>query len=350
MEGNSYSGLDLLATAVFVLDRDLIVKFVNPAAENLFELSRKNVIGAPLISVLVDAAPLAATVQLALDGDATFVEHELELAAPGRPKHQLTCTITPVEARDAHALVEFRETDKQRRIAREERILHEQQLNRDLIRNLAHEIRNPLGGIRGAAQLLERELERRELREYTQVIRHEADRLQSLMDRLLSPNRLPQHQVVNIHEVLERVRSLILAEYPADLAVLREYDTSLPDLVADREQLIQAVLNIVRNAAQAMNGQGEIRLQSRIARRIVLAKRRYRLGIMLYIHDNGPGIPQELQSRIFHPLVSGREGGSGLGLMIAQNFINQHRGLIEFESRPGHTCFTLLLPITTSEY
>ena len=350
MDAPDFAGLDLLATAVFILDPGMTVRYVNPAAENLFELSRKNVVGADVRSLLVGGASLADTVGSAIGTQATYVEHEIELSAPGRGRHRLACTITPVEVEGLSALVEFREIDSQRKIAREERILHEQQLNRELIRNLAHEIRNPLGGIRGAAQLLEHELERRELREYTEVIRKEADRLQLLMDRLLSPHRMPQPVPVNIHEVLERVRSLIIAEYPDTLQVQREYDASLPDLLADKEQLIQAVLNIVRNAAQAMDGRGTILLRSSIARRITLAKKRYRLGILVEIADDGPGIPADLQNKIFHPLVSGREGGSGIGLMIAQTYINQHRGLVEFESRPGHTRFSLLLPIVGSEY
>ena len=199
--------------------------------------------------------------------------------------------------------------------------------------------------MRGAAQLLEHELPRANLREYTQVIIKEADRLQSLMERLLTPHQLPQLQHVNIHEVLEWVRSLTLAETPQGITIRRDYDTSLPDLLADPEQLIQAVLNIVRNAAQAMQGKGEIILRTRIARQVTLVKKRYRLAVMVQIIDNGPGIPEAIRERIFYPLVSGREGGSGMGLTLAQTLINQHQGTIECESEPGRTCFTLLLPI-----
>jgi two-component system nitrogen regulation sensor histidine kinase GlnL len=214
------------------------------------------------------------------------------------------------------------------------------------LRNLAHEIKNPLGGLRGAAQLLEHELPRAGLREYTQVIIQEADRLQKLMDRLLTPGHLPHLRTTNIHEVLERVRSLTLAETPQGIVIRRDYDTSLPDLVADPEQLIQAVLNIVRNAVQSMQGKGEIILRTRIARQVTLAKKRYRQAIQVQIIDNGPGIPEAIREKIFYPLVSGREGGSGMGLTLAQTLINQHQGTIECDSRPGHTCFTLLLPIT----
>jgi len=215
-----------------------------------------------------------------------------------------------------------------------------------LTASIAHEIRNPLGGIRGAAQLLDSELDRPELREYTRVVMQEADRLQSLMDRMLAPHRLLQRKPVNVHEVLERVRSVILAEFPDGIRMRRDYDTSLPLLAGDREQLIQAVLNVVRNAAQAMRGRGSIELRTRIARSVTLARRRYRHAISIQVIDDGPGIAPEMRERIFYPLVSGREGGSGLGLPLAQTFISQHQGSIEFESEPGRTCFTMLLPIT----
>lgn len=255
----------------------------------------------------------------------------------------------PANGRSANVsqglLLEFRHIEQQLKIAREERLLDQSQANRELIRNLAHEIKNPLGGIRGAAQLLDHELERPGLHEYTQVIMNEADRLQSLMDRLLTPHRLPRPAPLNIHEVLERVCSLILAEYPEGITVHRDYDTSLPLLSGDKEQMIQVVLNIVRNAAQAMHGSGQILLRTRVARQVTLARKRYRHALELQISDNGPGIPDEMRERIFYPLVSGREGGTGLGLTLAQAFITQHHGTITFESQPGNTTFTLLLPV-----
>jgi len=224
-------------------------------------------------------------------------------------------------------------------------MLAQQHANRELVRNLAHEIKNPLGGIRGAAQLLERELERAQLIEYTQVIIGEADRLQQLVNRLLAPNRLPSYRATNIHEVLLRVRSLILAEYRDGLRVDTDFDISIPELEADPEQLLQAVLNIVRNAAEALRGHGTIKLRTRIARGRTLARRRHRLVLELQIEDNGPGVPESIRDRIFFPLVSGREGGSGLGLTIAQTFVAQHHGAIECDSVPGRTVFTILLPV-----
>ncbi len=352
------SGLDLLAAAVMLVDENLVVHYMNPAAENLFELSSKNVTGRALGELFTDSAVLATAVSHARDNNSSYTEHDIALGAAGR-KLLLSCTVTPVGLEQSRSgegfLLEFRHIEQQLRIAREERMLDQSQANRELIRNLAHEIKNPLGGIRGAAQLLDRELERPNLHEYTQVIMKEADRLQSLMDRLLTPHRLPQLTLVNIHEVLERVRSVILAEYPG-LIVRRDYDTSLPPLKGDREQLIQAVLNIVRNAAQALTGKGkspvsdaarksEIVLRTRVARQVTLARKRYRHALALEICDNGPGIPEDIRERIFHPLVSGRDGGSGLGLTLAQNFISQHHGTVTFESAPGNTCFTILLPV-----
>jgi len=347
------SGLDLLATAVVLVDAGLAVRYMNPAAENLFEISSRNVAGQPLNDLFTDTGVLMAAIGHARATSGGYTEHDLELGVNGRGRLHLSCTVTPIEVTTGDAdrrelLLEFRHIAQQLRIAREERMLDQSQATRELIRNLAHEIKNPLGGIRGAAQLLDRELERPYLHEYTQVIMKEADRLQSLMDRLLTPHRLPQPSQLNPHEVLERVRSLIHAEFPQGVAVRRDYDVSLPRIRGDKEQLIQAVLNIARNAAQAIAGGGrggEILLRTRVMRQVTLARRRYRHAVQLEITDNGPGIPTELQERVFHPLVSGREGGSGLGLTLAQTFITQHHGMISFESAPGNTTFMILLPV-----
>src|SRR5450830_886139 len=255
---------------------------------------------------------------------------------------------------DDTVIIELRENVQQLKLDREERILDQSQVNKELIRNLAHEIKNPLGGIRGTAQLLELELPAlhlSELREYTQVIIKEADRLQTLVDRLLAPHRRP-HIVgdVNIHEVCERVRSLILAEFPSGLTILRDYDASIPEFRGDKEQLIQTVLNIAHNAAQALAerieaGDAELIFKTRVARQVTLAKVRYNLALDLHIIDNGPGIAPQIRDRIFYPLVSGRDGGSGLGLTLAQTFVQQHLGVIECESRPGYTDFRIVLPL-----
>ena len=353
------SGLDLLATAVMLLDEQDCVRYLNPSAENLFALSSRNAAGTPIDVLFKDSGVLVAAISCARSNNAGYSENELTLSSSnGHGAWHLSCMVTPVDSGadvpGGGVLIEFRTIEQQLRIAREERMLDQSQANRELIRNLAHEIKNPLGGIRGAAQLLDRELERPDLHEYTQVIMKEADRLQLLMDRLLTPHRLPQPSQVNIHEVLERVRSVILAEFPG-IVVHRDYDTSLPTIEGDREQLIQAMLNITRNAAQAITSQpprsagGKIQLKTRIARQATLARKRYRHALEICIVDNGPGVEEALRERIFYPLVSGREGGSGLGLMLAQNFISQHQGTIAFESAPGKTFFSILLPVHDGE-
>jgi two-component system nitrogen regulation sensor histidine kinase GlnL len=258
--------------------------------------------------------------------------------------YHVSLTVSPALDASQQLLLEFHQIDKHLKIAREERMQLQQQYNRELLRNLAHEIKNPLGGIRGAAQLLEHELPKPSLREYTQVIIKEADRLQSLMDRLLAPNRMTKLAPVNVHEVLERVRSLILAEHPEGLSLRRDYDTSLPELMADHEQLIQIVLNIVRNAVQAMHGQGGIVVRTRIARHVTLAKKKHRLALELKIIDNGPGIPEEIREQIFYPLVTSKADGTGLGLSIAQTYVAHHGGSIDCDSQLGRTVFTVLLP------
>jgi two-component system nitrogen regulation sensor histidine kinase GlnL len=344
---SAYPGLELLATAVLLLDRALTIAYANAAAENLFELSKRQLVGRKPKDVFTDAGGLQFAVDRAVSAGASYAEQELELGVAGKPKLHLACTVSPIELREVALLLEFRHIDQQLKIAREERLQEQQQANRDLIRSLAHEIKNPLGGIRGAAQLLERELDRPQLIEYTQVIIGEADRLRSLVNRLLTPNRLPSFRRINIHEILVRVKGLVQAEFP-QVAVVSDFDTSLPDIDADSEQLMQAVLNIVRNAAQAVAGTTAgptIRITTRVARGVTLARKRHRLALAVSIADNGPGIPEALRDRIFFPLVSGREGGSGLGLTIAQTFVSQHNGTIDCESVPGATVFTILLPL-----
>jgi two-component system nitrogen regulation sensor histidine kinase GlnL len=339
-------GLDALATAVVFIDRNRVVEYANAAAENLLKLSVRTIVGHRIQEVFVEAAQLLAAIEQAAQRQSSYTQHDLALASSSGERLEVSCTVTPAEIGVFDGfLLEFVETHQQLRIAREERLQDQTEASRYLIRNLAHEIKNPLGGLRGAAQLLERELDRPELTEYTQVIMKEADRLQSLMDRLLTPHRRAQPAPLNILEALERVRSLLLAEYPQGLKVVRDYDVSLPPIRADKEQIIQALLNIARNGAQAMQGQGQITLRTRVARQVTLARKLHRLGMLVQIIDDGPGIPAALRDKIFFPLVSGRDGGTGLGLTIAQNFIHQHGGLIEVESVPGRTCFTILLPL-----
>jgi len=349
---NHFAGLEYLATAIILLDDNRHVLYVNPGAEVIFAFSAKKITGLPISEIFPDCEILMLAVQNAITQQSPFREHEFTISTNRHHSFSVTCTVTPIDSPNASLILEFQPMDTQLRVAREERMLIQQQANAELLRNLAHEIRNPLGGLRGAAQLLEHELPSPSLREYTQVIIKEADRLQSLMDRLLLPHRVPKYQPTNIHEVLERVRSLLLAESPKGVLIKRDYDLSLPEIIGDREKLIQAVLNIMRNAVQAMQAHNtlnsQITLRTRAERQVTLARKRYRVAIKLEIIDNGPGIPADIRDRIFFPLVSGSEGGSGLGLTLAQTFITQHHGMIECESKLGQTCFTILLPIETT--
>jgi len=338
--------LDALATAVIFATADQSVVYANSAAENLFKLSNKNVQGHQLAALFTDASALVTAINVAAERNCSYTQHELQLSTFGEERCDVSCTVTPAEIDAFNGfLLEFTELHQQLRIAREARLLDQTEASRWLIRNLAHEIKNPLGGLRGAAQLLERELERPELSEYTQVIMKEADRLQTLVDRLLTPQRLPRLAALNVHEALERVRSLLIAEFPQGLHIRRDYDVSLPAIEADREQIIQALLNIARNAAQALRGEGLVVLRTRVARQVTVARKRHRLAVMIQIIDDGPGVADDIHDKIFFPLVSGREGGTGLGLTLAQNFIAQHQGVIELESEPGRTCFTIVLPL-----
>ena len=344
----SFSGLDLLASTVLLLDEGLVVRYVNPAGENLLAVSLRSVAGKPLSVVCTCSAILQAALDNALNNNWGYTGQNIELKRGDGEVLHVNCTVTPLRpemAAGVRLLLELQPIEHQLAATREEHLIEQQKASRELIRNLAHEIKNPLGGIRGAAQLLEHELANPSLKEYTQVIIKEADRLQDLMQRLLTPHRTMLPTTVNIHEILERVRSLLTAEFPGSLAMRRDYDTSLPELVGDREQLIQAVLNVARNAAQAMQGEGEIVLRTRVLRQVTLAKKRYRLALEIKVIDNGPGIPETVRERMFYPLVSGREGGSGLGLTIAQNFVQHHHGTIDCSSRPGQTIFTIRLPV-----
>ncbi len=350
----SLDGLELLASAVIILDAEDRIAYANPAAEHLLESSFKALSQHKFTELFLNGDQLTSVFRQATAHQFADKRQDLSLQRSGREPLHVHCIVTALDHADTPILLELRENVQQLKLDREERLLDQSQANKELIRNLAHEIKNPLGGIRGAAQLLELELPERhvkELREYTQVIIKEADRLQTLVDRLLAPHRRP-HIVgdVNIHEVCERVRSLIMAEFPAGLTIKRDYDLSVPEFRGDKEQLIQAVLNIAHNAAQALAprivaGEAELTLQTRIARQVTLAKVRYRLALDLHIIDNGPGIPPEIQDRIFYPLVSGRDGGSGLGLTLAQTFVQQHMGVIECQSRPGCTDFRILIPL-----
>jgi len=343
--------LEWLATAVLLQDDERRLVYANAAAENLFELSRRTLTGRTLSELFGPCRPLEAAIARASASGASYTEQEVTLTPPGRSPLHLACTASRVDAPGVALLLELRPIDHALRIAREERLAEQQQANRELIRSLAHEIKNPLGGIRGAAQLLERELDRPALAEYTQVIITEADRLRSLVNRLLGPHRAPAFRRINVHEVLVRAKGVVQAEFPA-IPIVCDFDSSLPEFDADYEQLMQAALNIVRNAAQALAGSTTaapvIRVVTRVARGVTLARQRHRLAVAMHVEDNGPGVPDAIRDRIFFPLVSGREGGSGLGLTIAQTLVAQHGGTIECNSTPGRTRFSVLLPIVAT--
>jgi len=345
-----FQALDMLATLVAVVDPHGQVVYANAALEDALGMSRRSINGAHMQDCFTEPVLLDNALQGARGNEFAALRYDAFLR---RLSHEpLPVHVVVAQTEHSHeVVVELLPLEQQTRQEREERLIDQAQANKELIRNLAHEIKNPLGGIRGAAQLLQMELESKELIEYTQVIVHEADRLQSLVDRLLAPHRRP-HVVgdVNIHEVCERVRALIVAEFPRGLRVVRDYDTSIPEFRGDREQLIQAVLNIAHNAAHALAerieaGDARITFRTRVGRQVTFGKQRYRLALELHVIDNGPGVPDSIKDRIFFPLVSGREGGSGLGLTLAQTFVQQHHGLIECESVPGQTDFKILIPL-----
>jgi two-component system, NtrC family, nitrogen regulation sensor histidine kinase GlnL len=358
-----FEAFDQLAIMVAIVRPDGRCMLANSALENVIGVSRRALQRSNAFEWLADAAPLAEHAQRVaanLVATSRFDSHLRRHAQLGQGELPVHVILSQIELggpggaagtrRDA-VLLEMIEIEQQTRQDREERVQELVTAHKELVRNLAHEIRNPLGGIRGAAQLLELEIEGRELKEYTRVIVHEADRLQALVDRLLAPHRrAPVVGDVNIHEVCERVRALVLAEFPRGLTVQRDYDTSIPEFRGDREQLIQAVLNIVHNAAQALAGRiaagdARIELRTRVARQATVGRQRFRLALELHIQDNGPGVPEAIRDRIFQPLVSGREGGSGLGLTLAQTFVQQHQGIIECESAPGRTVFKIVIPL-----
>ena len=354
---------DQLATMVAIVRPDGRCLLANSALENVIGLSRRALLRANAFEWLADAAPLAEHVRRVAANHVASSRFDALLRRHGQshdhadlPVHVILSQFDTTAGsggppRQDAVLLEMIEIEQQTRQDREERVQELVAAHKELVRNLAHEIRNPLGGIRGAAQLLELEVDSRELREYTRVIVHEADRLQALVERLLAPHRRAQVVGdVNIHEVIERVRALLLAEFPRGLTVQRDYDISIPEFRGDREQLIQALLNIVHNAAQALAGRiaagdARIELRTRVARQATVGRQRFRLALELHVQDNGPGVPEVIRDRIFQPLVSGREGGSGLGLTLAQTFVQQHQGTIECESAPGRTVFKIVIPL-----
>ena len=346
--------LEHLNTAVVVLDSQLQMVWMNPAAETLLAVSLVRVKGSTPDNMTGLDDTLINVLRKALEEQHPYTQREAEIINAAHEALTVDFTATPISANEL--LVEIEPRDRLMQISREEALIARQEAVKVLTRGLAHEVKNPLGGIRGAAQLLERDLPEPQMVEFTRIIIEEVDRLRDLVDRMLGPNRPPLQAPVNVHAVTERVRALLQAEGSA-ITLSADYDPSLPEVIGDEGQLIQAVLNIARNATQALNEQPqpdspqpdaapyEITLRTRARRQFTLGHERHRLGCELAIIDNGPGIPESLRETLFYPMVSGRAEGSGLGLSIAQGILHQHQGLIECDSRPGHTEFRLLIPL-----
>ncbi len=341
--------LDSLHVAVLLFDQNLHLQYINSACETMLDISARQIKNqhvdelAPIItSRIID------TINRATYKNQLITDREIAIPRPNERIITVDCTVTPhLETQIHHdcTLVELQAIDRHIRISDKEKNLEQQQVSQDLIRGLAHEIKNPLGGLRGAAQLLEAELADQELVEYTQIIIKEADRLRTLINRLLGPNKQSTMCSLSIYPVLQRVRQLILAEANNHLQITLDYDPSLPNISGDHDRLIQAFLNIVSNAAEAMHFSGSIIFRTRVHRQFTIGQQQHRLVASIEVIDNGPGIPKEMQHKIFFPLVTGRPEGTGLGLSIAQQIINEHKGLITCSSQPGMTTFTVYLPL-----
>lgn len=347
---NPIDHYDLLATAILMLDEQGAVLQANVAAQELFGLSQRQLAGVDALSLFSADTALATRFVDAVRGHYGVLRIATATRTHGGA-HPVSLAITPVSYPGCAALLEVRDLDLHGAPDRTQQLSKELQVQRESLRNLAHEVKNPLGGIRGAAQLLEAELGEGLLREYTGVIVSEADRLRDLIDRLIAPqgDSLKLHRF-NVHEICERVYTLVRAEFSPRITVQRDYDASVPDLLGDRERLVQALLNVARNGAQALLecdsvSSPVLTLRTRIGRQLVLASRPIRMGVVISVMDNGPGIPESLRDKIFHPLVTGRASGTGLGLSLAQEFVQQHDGVIEFDSAPGCTEFRLILPL-----
>ncbi len=347
-ETNYQSLMDGLNTAIVVVDGGLNILYLNPAAEDLLAISRAQVYATPITNYFFESESAISSLQ-----DASRYHHPYTKRRASWRLHNghiLTVDYSVTQVPELnHLTIEIQPLDRLLRISREEALISAQETTRNLVRGMAHEIKNPLGGIRGAAQLLARELPDSSLEEYTQIIIDEADRLRNLVDKMLGPRQTLNRRPINIHEVLERVAKLITAESKGAVTFIRNYDPSIPEFPADTEMLIQAVLNIVRNAMQAILEakipQGTMALKTRVQRQFTMGREHYPLVCRLDIKDNGPGISPDLIENIFYPMISGRAEGTGLGLSISQNLIAQHHGLVECESRPGQTTFSIYLPL-----
>src|ERR1700722_13685361 len=343
--------LDALVTSVFLLDQDLHVCYLNAAAQTLLGQGPNQTLGRRVTELTRGAENLLPLFDRAREGGEGVVQRELAWPAPGGIDRILDCAVTQITLGqdNVRLLLEIEDITQHRRLTRENALLAQLGGSRLMVRQLAHEIKNPLGGVRGAAQLLERELLDPALREYTRVIISEADRLTNLLDSMLGPGRPPAKQLINVHELLERVYHLLRSEAPEGVTVDRDSDPSLPALTVDPNHIIQAMLNLGRNAVQALSsarvGNPRLTLRTRVAVNVGIGGRGHRSVASIQFEDNGPGVASEIRDTIFYPLVSGRADGTGLGLGIAQDLVSRHGGLIEFDSSPGRTIFVIYLPM-----
>ncbi len=339
--------LDGLSTSVLLIDPSRKLTYMNLAAEALFGISRNQACGHRLVELVVDASELDGVISRAQETWRPFSRREMALRSMHNDEQLVVdCTVSPFEEAGVPGalLIELSDATQHQRITRENALLTQVGGSRAMIRQLAHEIKNPLGGLRGAAQLLERQLSDASMREYTSVIISEADRLVGLVDALLGPGHAPRKELVNVHELLQHVGYLLAAEAPPAIVIQRDYDPSLPPLKIDRNHIIQVFLNLGRNAVQALGHSGRIIMRTRALTNVNIGQRRHRLVASIQFEDNGPGVPEHLRETLFYPLVTGRSDGTGLGLAVAQDLVSRHDGLIEFSSRPGLTTFTTLLP------
>lgn len=332
--------LDSLNEAVLMFDSGLKLVYANPAAEMLLGASIRQVLGHSFVELVMPREPVFDQLQEAIRSNHPFSKHEQVITLFDGKELTVDFTVNILPSPfGTEVLIEIIPIDRLLRISRDDALVAQQAVTQELLRGLAHEIKNPLGGLRGAAQLLERELHSEDQKEYTRVIINEADRLQKLVNRLLGPSGMPKSQGVNIHEVLEYVRKIVTRDKQTNIKIHRDYDPSIPDIKGDPDLLIQAVLNIVKNAYEAMGKSGNLTLRTRVIRKFTIGHQQYRIAMKLSIIDDGPGIPEDLKDKIFFPMVTGRAEGTGLGLSIAQRLVHQHGGLLEVESSPGCTAF-----------
>jgi two-component system, NtrC family, nitrogen regulation sensor histidine kinase GlnL len=344
-----------METAVLLFGSDMRLKAINPAGENMLQASTRMLVGKPADIIFASSERCRKTLVTAADEDRVITRRELSLHISPGNDITVDCSVTPVslDRGKPELIVEITRIDRLMRLAREDYLQSQYEATRNVLRGIAHEIKNPLGGLRGAAQLLGMEISDPELKEFTQIIIREADRLSGMVDKMSGPNKMLQLEPVNIHSVTEYVRDLITAEYPEMVSLKTDYDPSLPDIRADHDSLVQVILNLSRNAVQAMldapdatDGEpNQLIYRTRVTSKFTIGNKMHRMVLRLDIEDNGPGIPEDLHDTAFYPLITTKAEGSGLGLSIVQTIISQHNGLVEFTSKPGKTVFSIYLPM-----